>query len=844
MSTRCLINCGLRALLTLLAVTAAGPVADAQGNRAAAPGTESPAAAHMRSLNYAVLQLHGQMQRAAPHEEGLLRSQAATALAERAAALSDLIENNPYDALSFAFSPELLAELATKLPQAAARLESHTTVSGPVKHWIADDPDQTSRSWWQMDAGGRRLNLYFAGPEPGSLTSDEVLEATGVVAGSNMAVETSVVRSGAAASGSSPSPLASRQSPVNRRPATGSWHLLVLGGLVFGVPGLGSKIRLSRERTLSLLKHPAGSGLLVALLVCTPMPGHAQSFCSTTGEQQVAVLVVTFPGVAVPTFSPSLYDQFFGPAPSLNDYWTEVSYGVTSATGNVFGPFTLTGTYGCSNLQPLLDDALVAASAAGVDFNRYRRVEIVYPDLTPSCGWAAFSTVGCNIETTSAGTFNVSASFLAWPKLTMPVILHESGHQLGLDHAHGVKFPDTNQVLGPLTDRGTVLEYGDNYSAMSSGVAGHYAAGHKADQLGWLSAGTTFQEVNTSGTYIIEPYELQPAGIRALKIQRGTANAGYYLWVEYRQPLGNYDPTLTYAYEPNGNVFSGALIHYESPVTASIGVRGTYLLGFTIPDTYGDFPALLPGQTWTDPYSDVSLSVVSATPTSLTLNVNYSGSVPCAHANPSVSITPLNPSTYPGTGVSYSVSIINNDSAGCSASTYTPSSTQPAGFTPTFSASSISVSPGQRGSLTMTQTPPAGTSSGTYPISASASSASYVGTATANLTVVAPPSATLTVSVPASSYTRKSTVPITATVLDGGSPVSRASVTFRLTTPDGTQVAQSAPTSRRGTATWNYKLSPSAPTGTYSVSGQASYTAAGSNTMQTASSNTVTFTVK
>ncbi len=841
MRKRVLIDWCLTAFLMLLAVMAAGPVAGAQETRAAAPGEETPEAAHMRSLNNAVLQLHGQMQRAAPHEGGLLRGRAATAIAARAAALSNLIENNPLDALSLAFSPDLLADLATKLPQSAALLEAHTAVSGPVKHWIADDPDKTSRSWWQMDAGGRSLNLYFAGPEPGSLKSDEVLEATGVVAGSNMAVERSVVRAGAAASGSTQSPLASSQSPVKRRPATGYWQLLLLAGLVVGV---GGKIRLSRARRLFLFKCRAIYGLMFALIVFTPMPSYAQSSCSTTGEQQVAVLVVTFPGIAVPAFSPSLYDQFFGPAPSLNDYWKEVSYGVTSATGNVFGPFTLTGTYSCSNLQPLLDDALVAASAAGVDFNTYHRVEIVYPDLSPSCGWAAFSTVGCNIETTSAGTFNVSASFLAWPKLTMPVIFHESGHQLGLDHAHGIKFPDTNEVLGPLTERGTVLEYGDNYSAMSSGVAGHYAAGHKADQLGWLSADTTFQEVNTSGTYTIEPYELQAAGIRALKIQRGTANSGYYLWVEYRQPLGSYDPTLTYAYEPNGNVFSGALIHYESPVTASIGVRGTYLLGFTIPDTYGDFPALLPGQTWTDPYSDVSLSVVSATPTSLTLNVSYSGSVPCSHANPSVSISPLNPSTYPGTGASYSVSIINNDSAGCSAGTYTPSSAQPAGFTSTFSASSISLSPGQSGSLTMTQTPPAGTSSGTYPISASASSSSYVGTATANLTVASAPSLSATVSVPAASYTRKSTVPVTATVLNGGSPVSRASVTFRLTTPDGTQVTQSAITSRRGTATWNYKLSASAPTGTYSVRGQASYTADGSNTMQTASSNTVTFTVK
>lgn len=144
---------------------------------------------------------------------------------------------------------------------------------------------------------------------------------------------------------------------------------------------------------------------------------------------------------------------------------------------------------------------------------------------------------------------------------------------------------------------------------MSAGVEFQYGAGHKADQLGWLTADTTFQNVTTSGTYTIQPYELQTPGVRALKIQRGTGNAGYYLWAEYRQPLGDYDTTALYAYQPNGNVFSGALLHYESTVTANIDVRGTYLLDFTIPDTYGCFPALLPGQSWTDPYSDLSLSV-------------------------------------------------------------------------------------------------------------------------------------------------------------------------------------------------------------------------------------------
>src|SRR2546427_10520633 len=63
---------------------------------------ESHAAAHMRGLNNSLLRLHGQMQQAGPHDLRPLRSQAATVIRQRAAALSKLIESNPHAALSFA----------------------------------------------------------------------------------------------------------------------------------------------------------------------------------------------------------------------------------------------------------------------------------------------------------------------------------------------------------------------------------------------------------------------------------------------------------------------------------------------------------------------------------------------------------------------------------------------------------------------------------------------------------------------------------------------------------------------------------------------------------------------
>jgi hypothetical protein len=327
--------------------------------------------------------------------------------------------------------------------------------------------------------------------------------------------------------------------------------------------------------------------------------------------------------------------------------------------------------------------------------------------------------------------------------------------------------------------------------------------------------------------------------LEVLQIERGTGNPGYYLWVEYRQPVGNYDSTLICDYCLGGTSdFSGALVHYQDPTTDP---AHSYLPNFNSTSNFS--PALAVGQTWADPYSNLTLSVTSATSTALTLNVSY-GTVPCTQANPSVTLSPADPSIYAGNTASYTMSVTDNDSSGCSANTYTLSSSQPLGWSTSFSTNSVTLNPGQSASPTMNKTAPSGAQPGTYGVDASATNNSYVGTGTANVTVVAAPSVTVTVSVPSSSYTRRSTVPITATVLNGGTPASGASVTFTMTRADGSTVTQSATTGSKGAATWNYKLNPKSPTGKYSVVAQAVLSSTGAASSQAATSNPVTFTVQ
>ena len=838
--TRARISCNI----FLFAVVALVGIAPARVY--ANPPTDSPAAARMRALNNSLMTLHGRMQQADANSARTLHRQATAVIAERATTLANLIQNDPHAALTFAFSSELLSDLSAKFPESATQLESHTTVTGPAQHWIADY-QKSSRSWWSMNSGGRSVNLFFAGPEPRSLNPNEVLQASGVMTGRQMAVETSnIIQSGSTASLGADSDrfLPSQKKPVPNWPATA----VIVLGFVFAFPGSRRTIRFSRAQMLSFLKQSAIYGLVFALCI-TSSQGYAQNSCTTTGVQNVIVILATFPGVTLPAnVTPqSVSEMFFGSsAPSLTTYWQEASYGATSATGDVFGWFTLTGNYSstaCQSLPAVQTDAMAAAAAAGANFQNYTRVVVVFPDVL-GCGWSGLSNIGCFALSTPSGTINASSSYLTAGSAVAEVAAHELGHGLGLDHASTRGFTDntgTAITLGPLGVTGTLTEYGDKFSTMGCCDLAEYGAPHKAKILNWLAPNVGYQTVQTSGTFVIQPYET-PGGLKAIRVQRGTGNNAW-LWIEYRQPDGSYDPSSfpspqwsTAAPQP----YSGALIHYEDSVS---GLH-THLINYTPADSSFYSPALVVGQTWADPYSNLSLSVVSATSTGLTVNVSY-GSVPCTPANPTVTASPLDPTIYPGNEAAYNVSITNNDSAGCSPNTYTVTSTQPSNWPTTFSGTSVTISPGGAGSLTMYKTGPSGTSPGTYIVNASAGNSSYVGSSTANVTVMSAPSLTVSVSVP-TPVALRSTVPITAVVLNGGIPAPGASVTFTLSSPSGPATTQTATASSSGTATWSYKLGPRSAIGTYTVTAQATLTSGSrkATTSQSAGSNTVNFTVQ
>ncbi len=361
-------------------------------------------------------------------------------------------------------------------------------------------------------------------------------------------------------------------------------------------------------------------------------PSAALSFCSTIGPQNVAVLLVSFPHTPFPA-SPSaslLQTAFFGAGRSLDSYWREASYGKTSATGAVFGPFVLDADYTCDQTDAIRIAAIKAADGT-VDFRNYTRIFVIVPHAgTCSIG---YGLVGCSFFTSpSKGIFNASSSVLRADYLTsndavVSAASHEAGHNLGLQHAGTLDFGSV--PLGPPGAAGVRDEYGDNFSTMASSyssganfVIGHYAAPHKS-QMGWFS-GANQQTIQNSGTFLVQPYETATSALQALRVRRGTGNNAW-LWLEYRQPVGNFDPSLSYF---GSQPFSGALIHYDDPANTAFQ-NFTQLLDFNpsaTPNSFRD-AALAAGTNWSDPYSDLSLTVNSATSAGLSVTVNFS--TPC-----------------------------------------------------------------------------------------------------------------------------------------------------------------------------------------------------------------------
>lgn len=681
--------------------------------------------------------------------------QASELLRERARVLRELVRTDPAEALKVMLDEKALAVLRESFPEESGMLEQHGEWEGPVDTVVMDGEDlEQHEVVHHLQYEGETLEIRLAGPQPEGIGCGARMRFRGVRIGEVVAAAEAEIA-----------------------PADGA----------------ASK-----------------SGERAAVAACGPR-----------GQQNIAVLLVTFPGVSPPTgVTPAhVHSVLFGTTGrSLHGYWSEASYGQTSATGTVLGWYTLDRVYSCDEYYAMRN-AAIAAADADIDFRNYNRLFIIFPN-PGSCSWAGLSNVGCGSFSSADGSVSASSSWMLAHYFTgtdgaVKLSAHEGGHALGLMHSRSRRF--SNEPLGPLGASGTISEYGDIHSAMGSWNLGHYTAEQKI-RLGWLPSSNVLQ-VQSAGTYTVKPMETPAGGTQALQVQRGTGNNAW-LWLEFRQPIGNYDSTLP------SQIFTGALIHYRDSATGSY----TDLLDFTPSTTIMNDAALAAGSSWQDPYTNLSLAVTGATSSELTVNVSF-GSAPCTEGAPTLTLSPPNPSAEPGKSAGYTASLKNNDSANCGSRTFNLASTKPEGWPTVFSSSTVTLAPGQTVNLTMTKSVPESASVGTYEVNAVAQTPAAAVSAAASLTVVAPPPPpppppplSVSFNQSAATVSVRTNVSFSALVLSGEKPAAGAVVTFEIRKPDGTTAtSRGVKTDSGGNADWSYRFQNKDPKGTYTVTATAVY---------------------
>ncbi|MGC8883248.1 MAG: NEW3 domain-containing protein [Bryobacteraceae bacterium] len=576
-----------------------------------------------------------------------------------------------------------------------------------------------------------------------------------------------------------------------------------LAGDQTGQAGCGGQVRLRGVRVGDLVAADEIQAL--------GEPPRAASACATVGDQKIAVLLVTFPGVTPPAeVTPaSVASVLFGPGRSLSSYWNEVSYQQTTASGAVHGWYTLDRVYSCTEYSEMRAAALAAADA-DVDFRNFSRIFIIFPD-PGGCPWSGFSTAGCWSTASPDGqilastTWMLAESFVD-PEQGLRLAVRQGGHALGLFDSRSRRFE--GEPLGPLGETGTPGESDDPFTSMGASGLAHYTAEQKL-LLGWIPPWSV-PRIQSTGVYTIRPLEKQGSGNYALQVQRGAGNDAW-LWIEYRQPVGVFGSSIPSA------ASRGALIRYQD---------GALWPHADLLDFYPSTPALedaplLVGTSWKDPYTNLSLAVLEATPEELTIQVKY-GSTPCTLVRPSLAIQPNSQSAMAGDSVAYGLTVKSNDSGACPSRTYTLAALAPQNWQATFSPQVVTLAPGQSATVTMNVTVPASAQPGTYPVDAGVVAGATATTALATLTVLPPPdpSMEITVNLGASptELVPPGTVVFTAEVLGGGEPVPGVNVSFSLTQPGGSTLAiRFARTDDAGLASWSFRFRANDPKGDYIV---------------------------
>lgn len=543
----------------------------------------------------------------------------------------------------------------------------------------------------------------------------------------------------------------------------------------------------AKGKEIILDPDESGGGSIEAVAPAEVAQGGAVAL---TGEQKTLVMVANFQDKSVTCSNPAIADLMFTDplGKSVDALYRETSHGNVWLTGKVVGPYqisyTSTGTCDYVAWGNAID---AAAVAAGVDLSLYPRKIYVMPDN--SCPAAGIGNVGGS--STRAWIFYCDVP---------DVFAHELGHNLGMLHAST-----------PTSD------YGDTTDIMGLSVnkLRQINAPHK-EQVGWVPA-TRVQTVSQSGRYDVAPLQLDPSSApapQAIKLAKTDTNELYYL--SYRRGIG-FDASLSASSQ-----LDRLSVHRWN------GAGKTYLLA-----------TLADGESFVDAVNGITVTQVGHTAEYSTVQVDLTAA-PCSRNTPLVSAAPASQSGLPGASLTYTVAVTNTDSPSCGNSVFSLASTVPVGWNGTLSAPSLTLSPGQSSTFSLSVTSPASAVAATYGANVGISdtaSANHGAHAAVNYVVLpscTPAAPTVSISPASQSGVAGTTLSYAATVTNrNSSGCGSSTFSFGQSVPAGwsgtfSQASLALSPGQSGTTTLAVSSPPNAVSGVYGVNVTASSAYTGS----------------
>ena len=377
----------------------------------------------------------------------------------------------------------------------------------------------------------------------------------------------------------------------------------------------------------------SGSTLTASTVEATADPAPLPA---ATGTKSLLVIRVGWNGLAPTATAAQAYDFVFGAGASSTDSWFHTaSYNQIDWQGEVTSEVLwIDPPAACSRqdprgLDPVAQQADAAATTAGYNLSLYPYRMILVPEKN-ICGARAWGETWGSARHTwiGDGLYDQTNGY----ERHLPV--HELGHNLGLNHSHGLSCdPDVLNTLC-LASSANVVDYGNPFDAMGNDWPGNPVNGvaqygvQPMERLGWLSG--RIQTVTTSGTYTLSPMEtVAHAYPQALKVVTGTRT----YWVEFRQPLGVDSYMAVAAYKPTNGVL----------VTMQGSDSGSLLLDAT-PGTNPGFCSdcdwydsqFISNQTFTDVDGGFTVKVLGTSSNGASVQVTYPNSTPSADVSVSV----------------------------------------------------------------------------------------------------------------------------------------------------------------------------------------------------------------